>query len=110
MQSWELLNTSLSVNHQLIILKVFYFTKAKYEQKERKINCHFVMLLFKPDTYQLNQFISSNKTMQSLYNAMFLGSIGMDCAISKPCYKGTILPRINRNFTIKWSFSYIIAL
>ena len=66
MQSWELQNTSLSVNHQLIILKVLYFTKANYAQKECKINCHFVMLLFKPDTCQLNQFISSDSTVQSL--------------------------------------------
>ena len=37
---------------------------------------------------------------------LYLGSIGMDCAISEPCYKGTILQRNYRKMTIKWSFSY----
>ena len=34
------------------------------------------------------------------------GSIGMDCVISEPCYKGAILQRNYRKMTILWSFSY----
>ena len=30
----------------------------------------------------------------------------MDCVISEPFYKGTILQRIYRKMTILWSFSY----
>ena len=38
------------------------------------------MLLFKPDTCQLDQFISSDRTVQSLYNAMF------GVQTNGPCY------------------------
>ena len=37
---------------------------------------------------------------------LYLGSIGMDCVLSKSCYKGTILQRNYRKITILWSFSY----
>ena len=35
-----------------------------------------------------------------------LGSIGMNCVVSEPCYKWTILQRNYRKMTILWSFSY----
>ena len=43
-------------------------------------------------------------TVQSLNNAILFGSIGMDHAISKSCYKGAILQRNYREMTISWSF------
>ena len=34
-------------------------------------------------------------TVQSLYNVIYLGSIGIDCVITELYYKGTILQRNN---------------
>ena len=36
-----------------------------------------------------------------------LGSLQMDCVISEPCYKSTLLQR-NCNFTIPWLNSHLI--
>ena len=36
----------------------------------------------------------------------YLGSIGIDCVISKSCHKVIILQRNYRKMTMKWSFSY----
>ena len=44
-------------------------------------------------------------TVQSLNKAIF-GSIKMDHATSKSCYKGKILQNNYRKMTIAWSFSF----
>ena len=43
----------------------------------------------------------------SLFITLYLGSKGIDCVISEPCYKGTISLRNYRIMTMKCSFFYI---
>ena len=42
----------------------------------------------------------------SPFITLCLGSLEINCVISKSCYKGTILQRNYRKMTVIWSFSY----
>ena len=52
------------------------------------------------------QWISGKSSTVEYKAMLWVHTIGMNCIISEPCYKGTLLQRKYRKMTISWSFSY----